>query len=148
MNRVTLGGGEYVYFPSPYKTLSLCVYSTLSYLCMYAYMYVHAWLELSSVSCLIHFVFSFSPLCPSHLGFSLYLTDDYPSCSIHSLWYVCKLVSTVLFFIPKDSTLRILQCFKKYVGVYGDVVRVKILYNKRDSALIQFKEPQHAQTGT
>ena len=32
-------------------------------------------------------------------------------------------------------------------GVYGDVVRVKILYNKRDSALIQFKEPQHAQTG-
>lgn len=33
-------------------------------------------------------------------------------------------------------------------GVYGDVVRVKILYNKRDSALIQFKEPQHAQTGT
>ena len=34
------------------------------------------------------------------------------------------------------------------VGVYGDVIRVKILYNKRDSALIQFKEPQHAQTGT
>lgn len=34
------------------------------------------------------------------------------------------------------------------VGVYGDVMRVKILYNKRDSALIQFKEPQHAQTGT
>lgn len=31
-------------------------------------------------------------------------------------------------------------------GVYGDVVRVKILYNKRDSALVQFKEPQHAQT--
>lgn len=26
-------------------------------------------------------------------------------------------------------------------------MRVKILYNKRDSALIQFKEPQHAQTG-
>ena len=32
-------------------------------------------------------------------------------------------------------------------GVYGDVMRVKILYNKRDSALVQFKEPQHAQTG-
>ncbi|XP_064386761.1 polypyrimidine tract-binding protein 2-like [Halichondria panicea] len=31
-------------------------------------------------------------------------------------------------------------------GVYGDVVRVKILYNKRDSALVQFKEPQHSQT--
>lgn len=34
-----------------------------------------------------------------------------------------------------------------YEGVYGDVIRVKILYNKRDSALIQFKELQHAQTG-
>ena len=33
------------------------------------------------------------------------------------------------------------------IGVYGDILRVKILYNKRDSALIQFKEPQHAQTG-
>ena len=32
-------------------------------------------------------------------------------------------------------------------GVYGDVVRVKILYNKRDSALIQFKEPQQIHTG-
>jgi hnRNP-L/PTB/hephaestus splicing factor len=31
-------------------------------------------------------------------------------------------------------------------GVYGDVVRVKILYNKRDSALIQFKEPQQIHT--
>lgn len=30
-------------------------------------------------------------------------------------------------------------------GVYGDVIRVKILYNKRDSALIQFREPQQAQ---
>jgi len=38
--------------------------------------------------------------------------------------------------------------FNPLLGVYGDVVRVKILYNKRDSALIQFKEPQHAQTGT
>ena len=34
-----------------------------------------------------------------------------------------------------------------HVGVYGDVVRVKILYNKRDSALIQFKEPQQIHTG-
>lgn len=34
------------------------------------------------------------------------------------------------------------------LGVYGDVVRVKILYNKRDSALIQFKEPQQIHTGS
>ncbi|RZF46846.1 hypothetical protein LSTR_LSTR011112 [Laodelphax striatellus] len=29
-------------------------------------------------------------------------------------------------------------------GVYGDVLRVKILYNKKDSALVQMAEPQHA----
>jgi len=31
-------------------------------------------------------------------------------------------------------------------GVYGDVMRVKILYNKRDTALVQFATPQQAQT--
>lgn len=31
-------------------------------------------------------------------------------------------------------------------GVYGDVVRVKILYNKKDTALLQFTTPQHAAT--
>lgn len=31
-------------------------------------------------------------------------------------------------------------------GVYGDVVRVKILFNKKDTALIQFNYPQQAQT--
>ncbi|CAJ0955953.1 unnamed protein product, partial [Mesorhabditis belari] len=30
-------------------------------------------------------------------------------------------------------------------GVYGDVLRVKILFNKKDNALIQFSEPQQAQ---
>ena len=40
-----------------------------------------------------------------------------------------------------------LLCFIIVPGVYGDVIRVKILYNKRDSALVQFREPQHAQTG-
>lgn len=30
-------------------------------------------------------------------------------------------------------------------GVYGDVIRVKILYNKRDQAMIQFNSPQQAQ---
>lgn len=32
-------------------------------------------------------------------------------------------------------------------GVYGDVIRVKILYNKKDNALIQYSEPQQAQLG-
>ncbi|KAM7447078.1 Polypyrimidine tract-binding protein 1 [Porites harrisoni] len=31
-------------------------------------------------------------------------------------------------------------------GVYGDVVRVKILFNKKDTALIQFNDGQQAQT--
>jgi hypothetical protein len=30
-------------------------------------------------------------------------------------------------------------------GVYGDVIRVKILWNKRDTALIQMATSQHAQ---
>jgi hypothetical protein len=32
-------------------------------------------------------------------------------------------------------------------GAYGDVMRVKILFNKQDTALIQFADAQHAQTG-
>ena len=38
------------------------------------------------------------------------------------------------------------QRYHHTLGVYGDVIRVKILYNKRDSALIQFKEPQQIHT--
>lgn len=34
-----------------------------------------------------------------------------------------------------------------HVGVYGDVQRVKILYNKKDSALIQMAEPHQAHLG-
>lgn len=33
------------------------------------------------------------------------------------------------------------------VGVYGDVYRVKMLFNKKDTALIQMAEPHQAQTG-
>lgn len=32
-------------------------------------------------------------------------------------------------------------------GVYGDVQRVKILYNKKDSALVQMSEPHQAHLG-
>lgn len=34
-----------------------------------------------------------------------------------------------------------------FIGVYGDVQRVKILFNKKDNALIQMAEPQQAQLG-
>ena len=33
------------------------------------------------------------------------------------------------------------------VGVYGDVHRVKILFNKKDTALIQMAETHQAQLG-
>lgn len=36
---------------------------------------------------------------------------------------------------------------QNYTGVYGDVVRVKIMFNKKDNALIQFNDGQQAQTG-
>ena len=33
------------------------------------------------------------------------------------------------------------------IGVYGDVHRVKILFNKKDNALIQMADPHQAQLG-
>lgn len=70
--------------------------------------------------------------------------------------------------LPRSSSiiLRRAACIKKYtiyrnhssllkknfayivhIGVYGDVQRVKILYNKKDSALIQMAEPHQALLG-
>ena len=34
-----------------------------------------------------------------------------------------------------------------FVGVYGDVIRVKIMFNKKDNALVQFTDPAQANTG-
>ena len=34
------------------------------------------------------------------------------------------------------------------LGLYGDVVRVKILFNKKDSALVEYADPEQAQFGT
>jgi hypothetical protein len=42
---------------------------------------------------------------------------------------------------------RILFLKMFFIGVYGDVHRVKILFNKKDSALIQFATPQQAAVG-
>jgi len=33
------------------------------------------------------------------------------------------------------------------LGVYGIVLRVKILFNKKDTALVQFSDPIQAQNG-
>ena len=40
-----------------------------------------------------------------------------------------------------------MSCYLFREGVYGDVHRVKILFNKKDNALIQMAEPHQAQLG-
>lgn len=51
----------------------------------------------------------------------------------------------VLFLFLSRATL--FPPYKQSLGVYGDVQRVKILYNKKDSALIQMAEPHQAYLG-
>ena len=58
-----------------------------------------------------------------------------------------SILSSYSLYIHGNCFPFMTQFHQIITGVYGDVIRVKILYNKRDSALIQFKEPQHAQTG-
>ena len=43
--------------------------------------------------------------------------------------------------------LMIFGFYLYIAGVYGDVHRVKILFNKKDTALIQMAEPHQAQLG-
>ncbi len=40
-----------------------------------------------------------------------------------------------------------MHCYYLPIGVYGDVQRVKIMFNKKDNALIQFADAMQAQTG-
>jgi len=42
---------------------------------------------------------------------------------------------------------HLLSCALMYSGVYGDVIRVKIMFNKKDTALIQFSDAGQAQIG-
>ena len=37
--------------------------------------------------------------------------------------------------------------YLKQIGVYGDILKVKIMYNRRDNALMQFKTYEQAFTG-
>jgi hypothetical protein len=57
------------------------------------------------------------------------------------LFYL-KLVLVLIFFVCLYPVFLILT-----TGVYGDVHRVKILFNKKDTALIQMAEPHQAQLG-
>ncbi|OTF73340.1 hypothetical protein BLA29_001655, partial [Euroglyphus maynei] len=59
-----------------------------------------------------------------------------------------KLRSTSLLMLYLLYSVMLLFCFFSLsfsYRVYGDVIRVKILFNKKDTALIQMAEPNQAQ---
>lgn len=58
--------------------------------------------------------------------------------TIFKLIFYIELIIFLLFFK---------QFFFVRLGVYGDVLRVKILYNKKDGALVQMAEPHQAHLG-
>ena len=62
----------------------------------------------------------------------------------HLTFYILSFTSTLDIKIEFNSGIFIINLF---LGVYGDVHRVKILFNKKDSALIQFAAPQQAAVG-
>lgn len=53
----------------------------------------------------------------------------------------------VMMTYPETTKPIGIVCFVASTGVYGDVQRVKILYNKKDSALIQMAEAHQAYLG-
>ena len=59
-----------------------------------------------------------------------------------TILFYLKLVWFFFFFVCLYPVFLILT-----TGVYGDVHRVKILFNKKDTALIQMAEPHQAQLG-
>lgn len=65
-------------------------------------------------------------------------------CFLIFIAYLKKIFSNSLLFL----LLHLLSsCRDSHAGVYGDVQRVKILYNKKDSALIQMSDANQAQLG-
>lgn len=70
-------------------------------------------------------------------------------------WHIAKLVcQPAVFYMLGSLKKNVLTCILKRfnvcslrTGVYGDVHRVKILFNKKDNALIQMADPHQAQLG-
>lgn len=54
-------------------------------------------------------------------------------------------ISIFFFLCNKKNALTVI--YAMVVGVYGDVHRVKILFNKKDNALVQMADPHQAQLG-
>ena len=104
-------------------------------------------LHFSLISGLGNWLLTFSPqtlhICNSFLKYTETIFSLEILLVLHQV--LCDALSCVLHLCvnqQRDSLLGI-----TFVGVYGDVVRVKILFNKKDTALIQFNYVQQAQTG-
>ena len=74
--------------------------------------------------------------------------------SPHALFILFGMSLSFFLSLPVSLSLSLFDieyqfnnAYSFLLGVYGDVLRVKILYSKRDSALIQFRESQQAQNG-
>jgi len=96
---------------------------------------------------------------------ALSCTDDFVSyinhivssyCVLRKLCFFCFCVFTCWIYTAKNlhtaclsESLWILWTAVWWcIGVYGDVIRVKIMFNKKDKALIQFADGKQAQLGT
>ena len=66
----------------------------------------------------------------------MYISEACVVSNAACMFILCSCVCTVYYKAP---------CLA--LGCYGDVLRVKILYNKKDSALIQFAEAFQAHSG-
>lgn len=66
----------------------------------------------------------------------------------NSIFFLVRFSTCEMLKKYKHSTLSIWKSIRRWrTGVYGDVQRVKILYNKKDSALIQMAEQHQAYLG-
>jgi len=61
---------------------------------------------------------------------------------------LCKFFHTLIGLRLKSVSLQYSWFSMSYAGVYGNVLRVKILFNKKDSALVEYSDPQHAFNGS
>lgn len=107
--------------------------------------------ETNCIYSLSHFVFFFYIYSPLNLQ---WINVYFIHCisRFHAVFYIIFFFSYVLF-VHTNVLYNILLIFFSVclfsfeIGVYGDVQRVKILYNKKDSALIQMAEPHQAYLG-
>lgn len=83
-----------------------------------------------------------------HVSHMSHMTQSIPSLNgMSSSSYQPQQNNCVLLVSNLDPDQ--IKCYHLFIlfGVYGNVVRVKILFNKKDNALLQMSDQQQAQTG-